>query len=158
MDTKEGGCMEDHGFMELEQRKAFLIKFCYWGVIGLCTYMAVKFLLPVLFPFAAAYAIAYVLDKPARRMAGGSRWKRTVSSVLLSMAFFILAGGLAVWLGAGIFSGIKQLFSILPAVFGDFVVPLLEDGFVWVEKLFHLADPSVLEFLEGGFDGFESLW
>ena len=71
--------MEDHGFMELERRKAFLIKLCYWGVIALCTYMAVKFLLPVLFPFTAAYAIAYVLD--------------------------------------------------------------------------HLADPSVLEFLKGGFDG-----
>lgn len=99
--------MENHGFMELEQRKAFLIKFCYWGVIALCIYMAVKFLLPVLFPFVAAYAIAYVLDKPARRMAGGSRWKRTVSSVLLSMAFFILAGGLAVWLGAGMLLGLK---------------------------------------------------
>lgn len=100
--------MDDHGLMKLEQRKAFLIKFCYWGVIALCAYMIVKFLLPVLFPIVAAYAIAYVLDKPACRIAGGSRWKRTVSSILLSIAFFIIAGGLVVWLGAGIFSGIKQ--------------------------------------------------
>lgn len=49
--------MEDHGFMELEQRKAFLIKFCYWGGIALCAYMAVECLLPVLFSFVAAYTL-----------------------------------------------------------------------------------------------------
>lgn len=139
-------------WVKMEQKKVFLIRFCYWSAVAVCVYIALKYLLPVLFPFILAYGIAYLINKPVCRMAGESRWKKTFFSVLLSAAFFVMAGGLAGWLGAGIFSGIKRMVSFLPGIFQEFIFPFLEDGFTWIEDLFRVAEPEALELLEGGFD------
>lgn len=69
--------MGEQELLKIQQRKNFVIKFCYWAVIAVCIYTGLKYLLPVLFPFVLAYGIAYMLDKPVRRMAGESRWKRS---------------------------------------------------------------------------------
>lgn len=66
--------MGDQDVLKMQQRKDFLIKFCYWAVIVVCIYAVFKYLLPVLFPFVLAYGIAYILAKPVRRIAGESRW------------------------------------------------------------------------------------
>ena len=79
----------------MERKKDFLIWFGYWGVVAVCVYMALKHLLPVLFPFVLAFGIACLLNKPVKRMAGDSRWKRTFFSVRLSIVFFVMASGLA---------------------------------------------------------------
>lgn len=144
--------MGEQDVLKMQQRKDFLIKFCYWAVIAVCVYAVFKYLLPVLFPFALAYGIAYILAKPVRRIAGESRWKRVFFSILLSAVFFMTVGGLAVWLGVWIFSGAKQIIAFLPTVFQDFVFPFLEEGFAWIEGLFILADPSGIELLEGSFE------
>lgn len=68
--------MGEQDVMKMQQRKDFLIKFCYWAVIAVCVYAVFKYLLPVLFPFVLAYGIAYMLARPVRRIAGESRWKR----------------------------------------------------------------------------------
>ncbi len=68
--------MGEQDVLKMQQRKDFLIKFCYWAVIAVCVYAVFKYLLPVLFPFVLAYGIAYMLANPVRRIAGKSRWKR----------------------------------------------------------------------------------
>lgn len=144
--------MENQKQTLMEQRKDFLIKFCYWGVVILCAYAALRYLLPVLFPFVLAFGIAYLLDKPIRRIAKESKWKRSVFSVLFSLAFFILAGGIISWCGIWIFSGMRQAVLALPAVFENFIFPFLEEGAAWIEDLFRMADPASLEFLDNSFE------
>lgn len=56
--------MGEQELLKIQQRKNFVIKFCYWAVIAVCIYTELKYLLPVLFPFVLAYGIAYMLDKP----------------------------------------------------------------------------------------------
>ncbi len=85
--------MGEQDVLKMQQRKDFLIKFCYWAVIAVCIYAVFKYLLPVLFPFVLAYGIAYILAKPVRRIAGESRWKRAFFSILLSAVFFMTVGG-----------------------------------------------------------------
>lgn len=147
----EADMNDDKGSLT-EQRREFLIKFMYWGVIALCVYGVGKYLLPVLFPFVLAFGIAYVLDRPARFLAGGSGWKRTAVSILLSAAFFIVVGGLAVWCGLWVFSGISQVVAALPGIFQESVFPLLEEGILWVEKWFRMADPATLELVNGSLE------
>lgn len=74
-------------------------------------------------------------------------------SILLSAVFFMIAGGLTVWLGVWLFSGIKKIIAFLPTVCQDFVFPFLEEGFAWIEELFVLADSSGTELLESSFEG-----
>lgn len=144
--------MYDQDLVKTEQQKAFLIKFCYWGSVALCVYAVLKYLFPVLFPFVLAFGIAYILNNPVCRMAGGKRWKRTIASILLSVIFFVIAGGLAICLGVWLCSGIKQIVLFLPVVFQDFLLPFLEDAFAWMEEVFGKVDISTLELLEGGFE------
>ncbi len=136
----------------MEQKKDFLINFLYWSVIVICIYLVFEYLLPVLFPFVAAYAVAYILDKPARYIGGESKWKRTAASLLLAAAFFMILGGIAVWCGVWIFTGIRQMVSFFPAIFQNFVFPVLDEWFTWVGERFPLGDPSALEFLNISFD------
>ncbi len=138
--------------VKTEQQKAFLIKFCYWGSVALCVYAVLKYLFPVLFPFVLAYGIAYILNNPVCHMAEGKRWKRTIASILLSTAFFVIVGGLAICLGVWLCSGVKQIVLFLPVVFQDFLLPFLEDAFAWIEEVFGKVDISTLELLEGGFE------
>ncbi len=53
--------------LKMQQRKDFLVKFCYWAVIAVYVYAVFKYLLPVQFPFVLAYGIAYMLAKPKGR-------------------------------------------------------------------------------------------
>lgn len=62
------------------------------------------------------------------------RWKRTIASILLSVTFFVIAGGLAICLGIWLCSGIKQIVLFLPVVFQDFLLPFLEDAFAWIAE------------------------
>ena len=47
--------MDEQDVMKMQQRKDFLVKFCYWAVIAVCIYAVSKYLLPVLFPFLLAF-------------------------------------------------------------------------------------------------------
>ena len=64
MVTREG-TMDEQNVLKMQQRKDFLIKFCYWVVIAVCVYAVFKYLLPVLFPFVLAYGID-ILAKPVQ--------------------------------------------------------------------------------------------
>lgn len=41
--------MGDQDMLKMQQRKDFLIKFCYWAVIAVCIYAVFKYLLPLFF-------------------------------------------------------------------------------------------------------------
>lgn len=58
--------MGEQDVLKMQQRKDFLIKFCYWTVITVCIYAVLKYLLPVLFSFVLAYGIAYIRAKSVR--------------------------------------------------------------------------------------------
>ena len=45
--------MGEQDVLKMQQRKDFLIKFCYWAVITVCVYAVFKYLLPVLFSVCA---------------------------------------------------------------------------------------------------------
>lgn len=43
--------MGEQELLKMQQRKKFVIKFCYWKVIAACIYTVLKYLLPMLSPF-----------------------------------------------------------------------------------------------------------
>lgn len=138
---------------KIKRYKNFIINFLYWAIIAVCIFVGGKYLLPVLLPFILAYGIACLLNKPICRIAGESRRKRVVLSILLTAAFYMIGGSLLALIGMEVFSGIKQLISFFPAVCEHFIFPILEDGFAWMEHLLQSADLAALEFLESSAEG-----
>lgn len=144
---------ESSSVSKIERHKNFIINFLYWAIIGVCIFVGGKYLLPVLLPFILAYGIACLLNKPICRIAGRSRRKRVVLSILLTVAFYVIGGSLLALIGIEVFSGIRQLISFFPAVCDHFIFPILEESFVWIENLFQSADLATLEFLESNAEG-----
>lgn len=127
---------ESSSVSKIERHRNFIIDFLYWAIIAVCIFIGGKYLLPVLLPFILAYGIAYLLNKPICRIAGESRRKRVVLSILLTVAFYVIGGSLLALIGIEVFSGIRQLISFFPAVCDHFIFPILEESFVWIENLF----------------------
>lgn len=144
---------ESSSMSKIERHKNFIIDFLYWAIIAVCIFIGGKYLLPVLLPFILAYGIAYLLNKPICRIAGESRRKRVVLSILLTVAFYVIGGSLLALIEIEVFSGIRQLISFFPAVCDHFIFPILEESFVWIENLFQSADLATLEFLESNAEG-----
>lgn len=144
---------ESNNVSKIERHKNFIIDFLYWTIIVVCVFIGGKYLLPILLPFILAYGIACLLNKPICRIAGESRRKRVVLSILLTAAFYMIGGSLLALIGMEVFSGIKQLISFFPAVCEHFIFPILEDGFAWMEHLLQSADLAALEFLESSAEG-----
>lgn len=128
--------MGDQDVLKMQQKKDFLIKFCYWAVIAVYIYSVFKYLLPVLFPFVLAYGIAYILAKPVRRIAGESRWKRAFFSIFYNCrGIGCLAGGMALfWSKADHRISSKGLSGFCLSVFRGWFC--MDRGAVYIDRSF----------------------
>lgn len=129
----------------LERQRAFIIRFTYWAILLACAALLGSYVLPVLVPFFIAFAIAALLNKPIRFLSAQLKLRRSLVSVVLVLAFFLVVGGLLFWLAALILSAAAQTFSLLPDFFERTVFPLLDRIILDVERLFSSMDPAFVE-------------
>lgn len=134
-----------------QKQKKFLIGFCYFGIIILCLFLCGRYIVPVLLPLILAYIIACILNKPVKHISNKFQVSRTVVSIIMVTILFIVFGSLASWLGVQIFAGIKHIFSFLPTIFDNTIIPFLKQAFEELETFFHYANPLLLELFENNF-------
>ena len=126
---------ENNKLQQLEQQRAFLTKFCYWAIIVLMAYVAVKYALPVLLPFVIAGVIACVLNRPINFLANKANLKRTYICVPMVVLFFLIVGVLLIFTGGAVMERIKEVVAALPSFFMEVVVPFLEAAVERLETL-----------------------
>lgn len=132
----------------IEKQRKFIIQFVYWGIIAGSIFFFGKYLLPILFPFLIAFLIAGILNQPVNFLASKTRISRKIIAVLSVILFLLLAGGVLSWIFAAVVNGIENIFTFLPNLFDDFIIPLVEQTFDKLEMFFRKADISFLEILE----------
>ena len=132
----------------LEKQRAFIIRFTYWAIILACAALAGVYILPVLVPFLAAFIIAALLNRPIRVCSEHLHLRRSLVSVVLVLAFFLIVGGLLVWTVTLVLSAAAQAFSLLPGFFERTVFPLLDRAIQDIEVLFSSMDPAFVAMVE----------
>ena len=118
----------------LERQRAVLIRAGYGALIVLGIIGSIKYLLPVLWPFAVALVLAGILNRPVTWLRQKLHLPRGISAAGLTLGLFILFVGALAYGGTGIFVGIENLLKKFPETFNLYLLPLVEQMFQWLEN------------------------
>lgn len=134
--------------MQTEKRRNFLINFAYFGVITAIAVAAVKYVLPMVAPFAIAFVIAYLLKRPISYLSGTLKLPRKLAAILMVILFYGLAGGLLTLLSIRAVTGIVSLIGSLPTMYETHARPFFMAILHNVEAVFMNMDPTLAYTLE----------
>lgn len=121
----------------MERRKTrLLINIAYYGVIALGVFLTLRYLVPVLLPFAAAFLIAAAMQKPVRLLArrfGRIPHRAIAFSVLAAFyAFFGVAFSLVF---RALFVQLMEFLAALPSSLSGFAQTLISSSEAWLGRL-----------------------
>ncbi len=135
--------------MELEKKRAFIIKFVYYSIMTAAAVVAIKWGLPMLAPFVAAFLIAYVLRWPTRYLT--SRFGLPHKAVALGMVllFYSTIGLLLVFLALRAYSGIQAIVTFIPNLYAVHIVPVIEEIFAITEGIIFEMDETLFDLIQG---------
>jgi len=134
--------------LSVEKMRAFLIKFCFYGVIFVMAYLAFKYALPFLMPFFLAFCIAFLLKPLTAWVTQRTKISRKTASVLLLIAFYVLAASLITVIGSRIIVFCRNMFYALPRIYATSIEPALNDLQQTIEYWVVSLNPTLKEFIE----------
>jgi len=132
-----------------EQRRDFLIKFAFWGALGLLAIGFIYFLLGPLTPFIIAFTVAALLQGAMRWVE--QRWNKLPHGVVataLTVLSYVLLLGLVVLLLVGLFSAAIDWASDLPELFTNSFAPWIEKSSTELLAFVYMLDPSIGQYLQ----------
>lgn len=134
--------------MSVEKMRAFLIKFCFYGVICIMAFLALKYAVPFLMPFFLAFLIAFLLKPLIAWVTEKTKISRKTAAVLLLIAFYVLAGSLITVIGSRIIVICRDLFYALPRVYASAIAPALDNMQQTLEYWVATLNPTLMDFVE----------
>lgn len=119
----------------LKKQREFLIKFAYWAVWGSIAVFLIKLVGPVLLPFAAAFAVAWVLSVPVAFATEHMHIKRSLAAILIVFLFYGLVGILLYFLGNRVVVLIQGITGELTEFLSETIFPMLQNFCGWIEHV-----------------------
>ena len=120
-------CAAGHGGgrLQIEKMRAFIIRVLFYCIILGLAYAVLKYALPFLMPFLVAFLIAFILKPVINWVTQKTKLGRKPVSVLLLIAFYVLAAALITVLGTRLVIFCRDIFYALPQVYDTVVAPAL---------------------------------
>ncbi len=131
-----------------EKRKQFIINFMYWGIVVVGGLLLAKYILPTLFPFIIAFIVACMLNKPIQYITKKINGHRKIASVVMLLLFLAFSSVGISYICYSIFRALEGIFTLLPTLFRDIIIPFIEQTFEQMNHIFYNMDLSLLEILE----------
>lgn len=119
----------------LKRQKEFLIGVAYWTVWVIFAILLIKYVGPVLIPFIIAFAVAWLLYRPATYISEKIHIKQNLVSVVLVIAFYALVGILIYVLFSRLVGLVQGVFEELTAFLSETIFPMLERFFSWTDNM-----------------------
>ncbi len=134
--------------MNIEKQKAFIIHVFYIIFLLGLVYVGIKYLLPLLMPFVIGMIIAVIFRKPIDFIQKKTRINRIIVSIFLLIIFYGALGFLASMIGFKVFNFLGNLFTGLPELYANTVLPAIEQ--VVDNVMVHF--PDLESYLQGFLD------
>lgn len=134
--------------MEQQSKISFLINLAFTVTVGAIIYICGKFLIGYLLPFVIATAIAWIVQKPARKISSRLKVKTSLCAVLLSAVIFLAAVAVFFFIAYRFWSGSKAFFRDIPEIVST-VSELATDLRAKMNSFFHQLSPEMSEVLSG---------
>jgi sporulation integral membrane protein YtvI len=144
--------------MEAQRDKKvdFVLNSAYFVLLAAFLYVFMRYLFSLISPFLLAFAIAYLLERPAKLLARSSKAPMKVVTLLLVLVFYSLIGLVLFLLGAKLVSMAVAGVAQLPSLYSNQLAPFLTAAFEGLEQLLARLDPDLVDFLGEGFNQFVS--
>jgi len=107
---KEAHAMEER----TAKRLKFIIDVCYWAVITLLGYLAVRYAIPWTLPFLLALLLVSAVHPVIRLLKRRLHIEREIVSFFIMLLVYVLVCTLVIFLGAQLVYLLRGLFSSLP--------------------------------------------
>lgn len=134
--------------MNVEKKRMFIINFLYYAILFGLVFLVLKFCLPMVMPFVIAFVVAYLLKTPIRFLARRLGGSRKVFAILLVLLFYSTIGVFISLLWIKIFSGVQELFMMMPVIYDVHIEPFLMEIFNNIEDSFLALDSGLISTLE----------
>lgn len=107
-----------------DKKIVFIINIAYIIAILFVIYVAIKFALPIVFPFIIAVALCYIVEPTVQVLNKKAKLSRSIASVICIVIVVVLLFCVLSLLTTTLYNQIKALFSSVP----DFIVSI--DNFI----------------------------
>ena len=132
----------------IEKRRNFLINFAYFAVIVLVVMLVFRYGMKSLAPFAIAFLIAWILQRPVRFLEGKLPIKKRLCAALAVVLFYLLAGFIIALVSTELVTGLVRLVKNLPNIYENALLPFVLDVFRSVERMLVGMTPETTAVLE----------
>lgn len=113
--------------MELERKKATLIRVAYYGVIALAVLLTIRYLWKLALPFLLGFLIAYLLRPLVGFLCRHSKIGRRGAAIVSAIVFYALIAAL-VWLaGTMVYIWSQNAGATLPRLYEESIRPILQE-------------------------------
>lgn len=116
---------------KVELRRKRIINIVYLAMILGLSFLFVKYCFWIFFPFLLAFLLAVAVQKPANFLVRKTKIKKGISSTILILALFLVAGGIISLLGMKLVDVIKNIIDFVTAQLND-LPSLIDDIKYWV--------------------------
>ena len=116
---------------KIELRRGRIINIVYLAMILGLGYLFVRYCFWIFFPFLLALLLAVIVQKPANFLVRKTKLKKGITSTVLILLLFVLAGGIISLLGMKLVDVIKNTIDFITAKITD-LPSLIDDIKNWV--------------------------
>lgn len=116
---------------KVELRRKRIINIVYLAMILGLSFLFVKYCFWIFFPFLLAFLLAVAVQKPANFLVRKTKIKKGISSTILILVLFLIAGGIISLLGMKLVDVIKNIIDFVTAQLND-LPSLIDDIKYWV--------------------------
>ena len=134
--------------MSTEGKKKFIVDVAYLALVLVLGYILLRYALPLLMPFVVAFIIAYVLRRPIRFLSRVLHVPKGLVAVLLVVLTYGVVGLLLALLAIRATATVSSLVTQIPTFYTSYLLPILTDGYHWLEGVFTRLDPALMDTLQ----------
>ena len=121
------GLMKGMIYMNLEKQKAFIVHVLYYAILLALVYVVIKYILPLLMPFVIGAILTLSFRRLIDMIKAKTRIKRAFVAIFILLVFYGIIGFFVFLIGFKIVNSIGDLFSRLPSLYKDSLLPALQD-------------------------------
>ena len=134
----------------LKRQKEFLIRAAYWGVWAAAVFCLVKYVGVALFPFLAAFVVAWALSFVVDAAVKYIHVGRKTAAVSIVILFYALIALLLYLLGWRVVELLRGCASELTCFFKESVAPFLHTASTWGTEVLGVSAQGEGSLLRGG--------
>ena len=136
---------------KVEKRRAFIINIVYAGIIIALFYLAVKYALGIVWPFAVAFFVAMLLQRPVAFLTRKTPLRRGLASVILVLFALVIIGSILAAVLYRIGAELHDFFAFLLMKLED-TDAFVEQAIAWLQDalsfLPHSLSDSIVSSLQ----------